>query len=101
MSVVEDDKSDHCVPFILSHLTKKSFDDTHQSPIFIGVNGAQGSGKTTLVSLNRHQLAMGTWTMPHESQSNQLKNYRSSPSRPFTAPYFQFLIPSALIAGSK
>ena len=71
MSVVEDDKSNHCVPFILSHVTKKSSDDTHQSPLFIGVNGAQGSGKTTLVSLNGYQPAMGTSAMLHESDSNQ------------------------------
>lgn len=51
MSEVVDDKSEHCVPFILNCTSKNSSNDAHQSPIFIGVNGAQGSGKTTLVSI--------------------------------------------------
>jgi D-glycerate 3-kinase len=43
-----DDKSPHCIPFILSRLR------VHQSqnpnaPFFIGLNGVQGAGKTTLV----------------------------------------------------
>ena len=49
MSGDVDDKSEHCVPFILDYVSKKSSDDAHHSPIFIGVNGAQGSGKSTLV----------------------------------------------------
>lgn len=44
-----DDKSPICIPFILSRLRE------HQSckpdtPFFIGLNGVQGAGKTTLVS---------------------------------------------------
>ena len=47
---IVDDKSGHCVPFIIDCISKKSSRVAEQSPIFIGVNGAQGSGKTTLVS---------------------------------------------------
>ena len=60
MSGVVDDKSDYCLPFILDCISKKPSDDTYQSPIFIGVNGAQGSGKSTLVSPTGHLSAM--WT---------------------------------------
>jgi D-glycerate 3-kinase len=43
-----DDKSPHCIPFILSRLEihlKKQLN----KPFFIGLNGVQGAGKTTLV----------------------------------------------------
>jgi hypothetical protein len=44
-----DDKSPHCIPFILSHLS--SHQTAHPGkPFFIGLNGVQGAGKTTLVS---------------------------------------------------
>src|SRR4051812_18721193 len=47
-TTIIDDKSSHCIPFILSRL------QLHQSsnptkPFFIGLNGVQGAGKTTLV----------------------------------------------------
>lgn len=49
-----DDKSPHCIPFLLSLL------DAHQArsqargekdppPFFVGLNGVQGAGKTVLV----------------------------------------------------
>lgn len=48
-ATIIDDKSPVCIPFILSRLA------IHQaahpsSPFFIGLNGVQGAGKTTLVS---------------------------------------------------
>jgi D-glycerate 3-kinase len=44
-----DDKSPHCIPFILSQLS--SHQAAHpEKPFFIGLNGVQGAGKTTLVS---------------------------------------------------
>ena len=58
MFEVVDDKSSHCVPFILNHAREKLSDESQQYPIFIGVNGAQGSGKTTLVSLTGRQHVM-------------------------------------------
>lgn len=46
-----DDKSEHCIPFILERLSDKKKDGASQEPLLLGLNGAQGSGKTTLVSL--------------------------------------------------
>lgn len=48
-SRIVDDKSPYCIPFILSRLR------LHRAlrpskPFFIGLNGVQGAGKTTLVS---------------------------------------------------
>jgi pantothenate kinase-related protein Tda10 len=46
-----DDKSEHCIPFLLKRL-----EGHHQKhgknamPFFLGLNGIQGAGKTTLVS---------------------------------------------------
>jgi len=47
MAPVLDDKSEIVIPFILQHLEahKKHGD----APFFIGLNGVQGVGKTTLV----------------------------------------------------
>ena len=52
MPDIVDDKSEHCVPFILDRL------EQHQSkhrngeapPFILGLNGVQGAGKTTLAS---------------------------------------------------
>jgi D-glycerate 3-kinase len=44
-----DDKSPHCIPFILSRL--HTYQSSNPSrPFIIGLNGVQGAGKTTLVS---------------------------------------------------
>ncbi|TVY31580.1 D-glycerate 3-kinase-like protein [Lachnellula subtilissima] len=46
-----DDKSPHCIPFILSRL--HAYQSSHPNssrPFIIGLNGVQGAGKTTLVS---------------------------------------------------
>lgn len=54
MSKIVDDKSEHCVPFIIERL--KLHREYHESkgetapPFFLGLNGVQGAGKTTLVS---------------------------------------------------
>lgn len=58
MSEVVDDKSDCCILFILDCISKKSSTNTYRSPVFIGVNGAQGSGKSTLVSTYGYQSAI-------------------------------------------
>ena len=49
MSGVTEDRSDHCVRFILDCMSKNSSGNAYQSPIFIGVNGVQGIGKSHLV----------------------------------------------------
>ena len=46
---IVDDKSPICIPFILSRL-KKHQAQAADKPFFIGLNGVQGAGKTTLVS---------------------------------------------------
>jgi len=47
MAPVLDDKSEIVIPFILQHLeAHKKHGDV---PFFIGLNGVQGVGKTTLV----------------------------------------------------
>lgn len=53
MPEIVDDKSEHCMPFILERL--KLHREQHQNrgdkppPFFLGLNGVQGAGKTTLV----------------------------------------------------
>ena len=51
---IVDDKSEHCIPFILKALERhqQSYAALEEVPIFfIGLNGVQGAGKTTLVGL--------------------------------------------------
>ncbi|RMZ87628.1 hypothetical protein DV736_g5137, partial [Chaetothyriales sp. CBS 134916] len=43
-----DDKSNHVIPFILSHLSSPN--TPRDRPFFIGLNGVQGAGKTLLTS---------------------------------------------------
>ena len=53
MPEIIDDKSEHCIPFILERL--KLHEEQYESkgekppPFFLGLNGVQGAGKTTLV----------------------------------------------------
>lgn len=53
MPHIVDDKSEHCIPFILERLRLHT--EQHESrgekppPFFFGLNGVQGAGKTTLV----------------------------------------------------
>lgn len=53
MSDILDDKSEHCVPFIIeqikAHQAKYRLAGQDAPPFFIGLNGVQGAGKTTLV----------------------------------------------------
>ncbi len=54
--VIIDDKSPHCIPFILNRL--KIHQAQHgDKPFFIGLNGVQGAGKTTLVSALQETLS--------------------------------------------
>lgn len=53
MAHIIDDKSEHCIPFLLERI--KASHAAHQAagtippPFFLGLNGVQGAGKTTLV----------------------------------------------------
>ncbi|KAL5614626.1 hypothetical protein BROUX41_004725 [Berkeleyomyces rouxiae] len=59
-----DDKTPICIPFILSQLSTYSPPPTLPArPIFIGLNGPQGIGKTTLVSALSQDLTANT--VPH------------------------------------
>lgn len=53
MPEIVDDKSEHCVPFILDRIAKhrESYASKGEkpTPFFVGLNGVQGAGKTTLV----------------------------------------------------
>lgn len=53
MPEVVDDKSEHCIPFILDHikLHREHYESKGEppAPFFVGLNGVQGAGKTTLV----------------------------------------------------
>lgn len=56
MSQIIDDKSEHCIPFITDRI-KLHQETYHRAgkdapPFFIGLNGVQGAGKTTLVRDN-------------------------------------------------
>lgn len=50
-----EDTETHCIPFIIKnlllHRLKYSSSGRAAPPLFVGVNGMQGVGKTTLVSL--------------------------------------------------
>lgn len=57
MPEIIDDKSQHCVPFLLERLrahTERHRDSASKidgaPPFFLGLNGVQGAGKTVLVS---------------------------------------------------
>ena len=53
MPAIVDDKSEHCIPFILERLKlhQEQYESRDQKPppFFLGLNGVQGAGKTTLV----------------------------------------------------
>ena len=48
-----DDKSQHCIPFLLerlkAHQARYGDDPAKAPPFFLGLNGVQGAGKTVLV----------------------------------------------------
>ncbi|KAI9709880.1 MAG: hypothetical protein M1812_007588 [Candelaria pacifica] len=68
MSKLLDDKSKHCVPFILEcikeHRSKYEATGEYPPPFFLGVNGIQGAGKTTLVSNLSHTLSSPPHNLP-------------------------------------
>lgn len=56
MPEIVDDKSQHCIPFLLGRLQahterhRKPDGSADTPPFFLGLNGVQGAGKTVLVS---------------------------------------------------
>ncbi|KAJ8098512.1 P-loop containing nucleoside triphosphate hydrolase protein [Lipomyces tetrasporus] len=64
---IDDDKSPICIPFILEKL--KEHQDAHDGlfsipPFFIGLNGVQGVGKTTLVTILERTLKGPPYLLP-------------------------------------
>ena len=52
MAEIIDDKSCHCIPFLLRHLKRHQeiwAEKPKRPPFFLGLNGVQGAGKTVLV----------------------------------------------------
>ena len=72
-SEIVDDKSEHCIPFILekikAHCDYHKKEGTDAPPFFLGLNGIQGAGKTTLVS---------NVLIPHIKPMRRTKSTRSS-----------------------
>lgn len=61
MPDIIDDKSEHCIPFMLERLKihqERHAGNPHVPPFFLGMNGVQGAGKTTLVGLRLLSCAL-------------------------------------------
>ncbi|BDD58215.1 hypothetical protein MAP00_003512 [Monascus purpureus] len=61
MTKIIDDKSQYCIPFILDRLClhESKHKGKHESeipPLFLGINGVQGAGKTVLVETLKYNL---------------------------------------------
>ncbi|KAJ9351234.1 hypothetical protein DTO027B9_6467 [Paecilomyces variotii] len=67
MPEIVDDKSQHCIPFILERLKvhqARHKDDPDAPPFFLGLNGVQGAGKTVLVSTLQKTLRSPPYSLP-------------------------------------
>ncbi|KAL3475250.1 P-loop containing nucleoside triphosphate hydrolase protein [Aspergillus californicus] len=68
MPEIFDDKSEHCIPFLLSrlkaHQAQYGNDPSRTPPFFLGLNGVQGAGKTVLVSTLQKTLRSPPYSLP-------------------------------------
>jgi len=68
MPEIIDDKSEHCVPFILDrikeHRQASESKGEKPTPFFVGLNGVQGAGKTTLVTTLSKTLSSPPYNLP-------------------------------------
>ncbi|XHF98926.1 hypothetical protein AWENTII_002456 [Aspergillus wentii] len=104
MPEIIDDKSQHCIPFLLdrvkAHQARHGNDPSNTPPFFLGLNGVQGAGKTVLVSTLQNTLRSPPYSLPvvtlslddiyltHDDQvalakahpSNPLLQHRGQPS---------------------
>lgn len=71
MHGLDEDKSEQCIPFILERLHEKNKDGALQGPLFVGLSGAQGSGKTTLVSLTKPRDVVMVFSAMKHCRSRQ------------------------------
>jgi pantothenate kinase-related protein Tda10 len=78
MPEIVDDKSQHCIPFLLErlriHTERHANADGNTPPFFLGLNGVQGAGKTVLVSCSDLDWSscLGTDSVPLLLGSTQL-----------------------------
>ncbi|KAF3480811.1 uncharacterized protein GIQ15_06158 [Arthroderma uncinatum] len=66
-TAIFDDKSEHCIPFLLGLLEGhrlKHGDGHNAPPFFVGLNGIQGAGKTVLVSTLQSTLSAAPYNLP-------------------------------------
>ncbi|KAL4768487.1 P-loop containing nucleoside triphosphate hydrolase protein [Aspergillus nidulans var. acristatus] len=95
MPEIFDDKSQHCIPFLLerlkAHQARHGNDPANTPPFFLGLNGVQGAGKTVLVStLNSilrslpYSLAVVTLSLDdlYLSHEDQVSLAKSNPTNP-------------------
>ncbi|KAL4997502.1 P-loop containing nucleoside triphosphate hydrolase protein [Aspergillus recurvatus] len=95
MPEIFDDKSEHCIPFLLerlkAHQAKYGNDPANTPPFFLGLNGVQGAGKTVLVStLNStlrsppYSLAVVTLSLDdlYLTHEDQVSLAKSNPTNP-------------------
>ncbi|KAJ5617530.1 hypothetical protein N7537_002644 [Penicillium hordei] len=94
MPGIVDDKSQHCIPFLLDRL--RVHIERHRSnpstpPFFIGLNGVQGAGKTVLVSALNDTLRSEPYSLSvvtlslddiYLDHANQVALAQAHPSNP-------------------
>ncbi|KAK5118476.1 hypothetical protein LTR62_002991 [Meristemomyces frigidus] len=68
MPEIIDDKSEHCIPFIIDHIKqhRQRYETKGETPppFFVGLNGVQGAGKTTLVTALSRTLSSAPHKLP-------------------------------------
>ncbi|BCS11417.1 uridine/cytidine kinase [Aspergillus luchuensis IFO 4308] len=92
MPEIIDDKSQHCIPFLLERLqAHQARHPTNTPPFFLGLNGVQGAGKTVLVStlqstlrsppysLNVVTLSLDDLYLTHSQQEHLAASHPSNP----------------------
>ncbi|KAL2866893.1 TDA10 family protein [Aspergillus lucknowensis] len=95
MPEIFDDKSEHCIPFLLErlkvHQAQHGNNPANAPPFFLGLNGVQGAGKTVLVSTLQSTLRSPPYSLPvvtlslddlyltHEDQLTLAKTHPTNP----------------------
>ncbi|KAK3662746.1 hypothetical protein LTR22_006362 [Elasticomyces elasticus] len=95
MPEIVDDKSEHCIPFIIGRIEqhRQQYESKNEKPppFFVGLNGVQGAGKTTLVTtlsktlsspphnLRTVVLSIDDLYLPHSEQEALAKAHPENP----------------------
>ncbi|KAJ5580839.1 P-loop containing nucleoside triphosphate hydrolase protein [Penicillium hetheringtonii] len=95
MPEIIDDKSQHCIPFLLerlqAHAQRHRNEGAETPPFFLGLNGVQGAGKTVLVSTLQntlraepYSLSVVTWSLDdiYLTHADQLALAQKYPDNP-------------------